>query len=76
MPIVLAILKPLGEIGLSMLMALLTGPVIKRLVIRFVEAEANKYAKRASETEEQSDDETARMLQGVVADIKKAWGIE
>lgn len=75
MSILLSIIKPIGSVLLSMLMATLTGPVIKRLIFRFLEAEAKRYSERALETTSKEDDARAKMFLGIIEDLRKAWEI-
>lgn len=74
--ILLAILKPIGATLLSMLMAALTGPVIKRIVYNYLKAEAKRYKERAAKTESKQDDEYAEFALKTADDLGKAWGLE
>ena len=75
MQLILALLKPLGSMALGMISALLTGPVMKRLIGHYLEAQVKKYSKKAASTEDKQDDVKAEMIEKAWADIKKAWEI-
>lgn len=71
-----SILGSLGSLALSMITSLLAGPVLKRLVISYLEAEAKRYAERAKQTEDTQDDARAAMFSEMVETAKTAWGLK
>lgn len=69
----MAILIPIGKTLLSMLLAMLTGPMIKKLVVMGLEVLVSKYERRAEKTEEKEDDDTAKTFRKLLEEAKKAW---
>jgi hypothetical protein len=77
MQLILGLLKPLisviGSTLFSMLTSLLTGPILKRLIVHGLEAEVKKYEDKAAKTDSTEDDLRAEMFRKVLEDAKKAW---
>lgn len=75
MQVILSLLKPLGGVALSMIASLLTGPVMKRLIGHYLDAEVKKYSDAAKKTEGKEDDIRAEMIEKAWKDIKAAWDL-
>lgn len=75
MPIITSLLKSLGSIGLSLLTSLLTGPVIKRMIVAYFEKEIEKADEAAKKTEDKADDATVKMWKEILQNVKSAWDL-
>lgn len=68
-----AFLIPIGKTLLSMLLAMITGPMIKKLTIMGLEVLVSKYERKAEKSEEKEDDDTAKTFRKLLEEAKKAW---
>lgn len=67
------ILKAIGLTLLNMGLALLTGPMIKKMLMLLIEHFLERYEEKAKETPETSDDKVARDLRAFYEEAKKEW---
>jgi len=66
-------LQAIGSTLLSMLLALLTGPVIKQLIVMLAEQGVAYYERKAAKTPEANDDAIAKFCRDILELAKKEW---
>lgn len=76
MNFLLPILKPVGLIFWNMLLALLTGPVMKSMIVSLLENAVAKAEKKSKETPDLKDDEDAKMFRAWLEQCRKAWEVK
>lgn len=68
-----AVLSAILSTLLSMGLALLTGPVIKKLIVMLAEQGVSYYERKAAKTPEANDDAVAKFCRDILTMAEKEW---
>lgn len=68
-----AFLTAIGSTMLSMVLALLTGPVIKQLIIMLAEQGVSYYERKAAASPDKNDDAIAKFCRDILTLAEAEW---